>query len=472
MALGGGARQGLVSDAVPQILSFVVLCFVVWPGLRQIRTCWFQLFCVGAVVGLPLLYLIPLPASVWLSLPGRAMVNDLYVSLSIVPEALSLSLRPASTWRAFLSLMPPLAFALAIVSLDMRGRIFLLLIVFGFAILNVCVALLQIIGGPNSALYFYDDTNRGRAVGLFANANHYTAFLYAMIPFAAALFSGSSDRRAPVRNAVLVLSLFILIVGLSISGSRTAVILGGTSLILSAIFIAQKTLGQAFSRGRFRSASVIFVLLLLPVLSGIGLYQIFVRIKTQDPFEDLRYRIAGATWRLAREFLPFGSGFGTFERLYQMKEELPTLTPFYVNHAHNDLVELIIEGGIFSGGALIVFVIGLGFSTYKIFRRSGLIEERLEKAAVISLWLLLIHSAWDYPLRTTIISSLFAMAIGILMKPTIMNVETIGDVFHHLRQHKLADWILRALGRRRRRRLRRHRRPDGPVSDDGIERRP
>ena len=40
-----------------------------------------------------------------------------------------------------------------------------------------------------------------------------------------------------------------------------------------------------------------------------------------------------------------GTGFGTFVPIYQSAESLESVVPQYINHAHNDYLELLLEGG-------------------------------------------------------------------------------------------------------------------------------
>jgi O-antigen ligase len=467
MLFGGGARHGLLSDSIPQIFAVLLLFVVSVPAMDRIKDSAFHIVLVALVIILPLIQLIPLPAGIWLALPGRSELREMYSALQIEPTSLSLSLRPSETWRSFMSILPALAVGLSIAALDLRARIYLILMLLIFSGLNVFLGLGQLVGGTSSSLYFYDVTNRGRAVGFFANSNHYTAFLYATLPFAAALFSGSSGRSAPVRNIVLALSVFILLVGLSISGSRTAILLGSISFILSLMMIANKTVARLLSKGTGKALASLSFIILVPVLLGVGLFQIFVRIQTQDPFEDLRYKILGTLYTLVRDLFPFGSGFGSFERIYQTKEALDTVIPSYVNHAHNDYLEIFIEGGLPAMIAVALILSMLSQKAFSTLYKDVLIEERIEKASIISLWLLLVHSAWDYPLRTIAVSTLFGLALGSLIKPHLINVETIADVIRHLRHSKLYEW-LESRGSGKRRRRRQPRLPELPGSGDVL----
>ena len=41
-----------------------------------------------------------------------------------------------------------------------------------------------------------------------------------------------------------------------------------------------------------------------------------------------------------------GTGFGTFVPVYQTAESLSGISPAILNHAHNDFIEIVLEGGI------------------------------------------------------------------------------------------------------------------------------
>ena len=45
-------------------------------------------------------------------------------------------------------------------------------------------------------------------------------------------------------------------------------------------------------------------------------------------------------------YAPFGGGFGSFEAAYKIVEPVNLLSLQYLNHAHNDYLELAIEAGL------------------------------------------------------------------------------------------------------------------------------
>ena len=61
---------------------------------------------------------------------------------------------------------------------------------------------------------------------------------------------------------------------------------------------------------------------------------------------DERYTFWPDVLYAARAYLPFGAGVGSFVRSYQAFESLNVVGPTFLNRAHNDYLELFLEGGI------------------------------------------------------------------------------------------------------------------------------
>src|SRR3954447_24483777 len=182
LLLGGGTRGGFLSDPVLQLLSIPVLVFVVPHVIKeypfaQNRLGW--ILCAGIVL-LPLSQLIPLPPWIWTNLPGHDIILTNLSLLNGNLPWLPISVSPSSTWRAALSLIPPLTIFLATVLLSNSERFSVVVVLVMFAILSVFIGLVQVGGG---SLYFFEVTNPGEAVGFFANRNHLAALLYSALVF-------------------------------------------------------------------------------------------------------------------------------------------------------------------------------------------------------------------------------------------------------------------------------------------------
>src|SRR5690606_38328423 len=94
-------------------------------------------------------------------------------------------------------------------------------------------------------------------------------------------------------------------------------------------------------------------------------------------------------------------------------EPVAILAPQYFNHAHNDLLELILVGGLPAALLLAVFLAWLARQAFRVMRArhggSSLTFARLGLAMVV---ILLLSSLVDYPFRTPLLAPLFAIGCG------------------------------------------------------------
>ena len=162
-------------------------------------------------------------------------------------------------------------------------------------------------------------------------------------------------------------------------------------------------------------------------------------------FEDERWSIAKVTSRAAIANLPFGSGIGTFVPVYDEFAPRTLLGDTYVNHAHNDWLELWLTGGAPAMILAVGFLVWFAAATFRLWG-SGQPEARaldlaLARAAPIVIVLLLLHSAVDFPLRIPTLSVLFAIACGYLIPPR--NVELNAERFEGVERSATenAAWV-------------------------------
>lgn len=435
LILGGGTHSGFLSDVILQLISLPLICTAI-VGLRAAPTIshlkWPLAF-VALVCALPLAQLIPLPASVWVLLPGHDVIRATYALLGESLPARPLTLSPASTWLGFLSLLPPLAIFLGTLTLGYRQRRLLSIVVIVVGVASAGLGLLQLASGPDSGLRFYAVTNRTDAVGFFANRNHFAALLYTAMLLALywmvetsinmALLSG---RRRFASNVLLpfayaVVALFILLAGQLTVRSRAGLLLAIVALLAGLAFggmdrraVQPETCSIRIMIG-VTAATIAFSL-------QFGLYRILDRFG-DAMFDDGRAAILRNAISAAWAYMPFGSGIGTFVPVYQMFEQPSDIGVAFVNHAHNDLVEIWLETGLPGHILLTIYVTWLVRRVIAVWRRSfGLGEVReidvgLTRACSIVLLLLLAHSLVDYPLRTYAMAGVAAFASAILVWP-------------------------------------------------------
>ena len=441
LLLGGGTRGGFLSDALLQLLAIPLLLLsasrlgdLFWrqrAKLQEVR--WEIIFCL-AVVLVPLIQLVPLPPARWTLLPHRAPLIASFDNLGHGLPWLPISVSPNATWLSVAALLPTLAVFFGTILLGYRERRLLSLAVVAFGIVSAFLGLLQIAQGPASRLRFFSATNLTEAVGFFANRNHYAAFLYVVLLVAAvwAIDIGFAvgpwrDRRIfEARSIVTITASFLAIVILlaaeAMARSRAGMILTMVSLVsvygLALTDRRRRTLSATPLNFLFAAAGTAFILVV-----QFALYRVLARFNT-DPLDDLRLQFARTTIEAAWAYMPFGAGMATFVPVYGMFEKPADLFAHaYINHAHDDILELWLETGIFGIALMAAFAAWFVSRTIKIWRYAAVganeFDRSLARAATIAVALIVIHSFLDYPLRTAAMTAILAFACGLM-------VETLG----------------------------------------------
>jgi O-antigen ligase len=153
------------------------------------------------------------------------------------------------------------------------------------------------------------------------------------------------------------------------------------------------------------------LLVLLTIWLGRGLA--WDRLLKSTPVEDMRFLIVPTLAAMIRLYLPLGSGFGSFERVYQVHEPDRLLQPTYANHAHNDWLEIALTGGIPAMTLLLVAIIVFCLRVRALFAR-GLAPSRelnLARLGLLVIFLMALASLGDYPLRVPSLACFFVVAV-------------------------------------------------------------
>ena len=436
LLLGGGTRGGFLSDAILQLLAIPALLIAVsslvaLPRTRIKRPAeWALIFCL-AIMLLPMLQLIPLPPWMWTRLPHRENIVTVFDLLGRPLPWLPVSVAPNATWLSALSLLPPIAVFLCVLQLGYRERRSLSLIFIGVGIVGAFLGLTQVAQGPASPLRFFAFTNENEAVGFFANRNHFAALLYVLLLYSAAwatdvaLAVGNlSNRRSLEASSILALTasfliLIVVIAAESISRSRA-----GLGLMIVAMFgsfaLPLATRRGPAGAGTVKVISVSMIVAMLLVIQ-FALYRILDRFSI-DPLTDARPTFVRNTIKAAMAYMPFGSGFGTFVSVYPTFERpQDTIATVYANHAHNDLVEVWLEGGAVAIILMTAFVAWLALRFRQFWWQPPtnvrLIDILLARAATLAIALVIAHSLVDYPLRTDAMMAVLAFSCALLIEP-------------------------------------------------------
>jgi O-antigen ligase len=127
--------------------------------------------------------------------------------------------------------------------------------------------------------------------------------------------------------------------------------------------------------------------------------------------DDLRGTYLPLYFSMAKAYFPFGAGFGSFDSVFRAFEPTQTLSTFYMNQAHNDLIQIIIEGGVLAALAALAFSLWFAARAWSLWwHKIRSPADLLGRTGSVIVLLLLLSSAVDYPLRTPALAVLMAIS--------------------------------------------------------------
>jgi O-antigen ligase len=400
-------------------LSSIVLIAVGLLRLRQglpTGSAVFAAAVAAASLVLILAQLIPLPYDLWKTLPGRDVLVAAYQTTGSPPQNLALSLSPSATRFAALSVLPALAAFIGVLSVPRRLFGNLSAAILLCALISVMIGFVQKSQGAASGLFFYSEPGPNvYATGTFQIRSHFAAQMAISVPFLAAFAMGIAQRfqlKPMITFAFTTLYIGLLMAGLAISGSRAGIILAMASVLVTFLFIFRPSSQKGPSIGLGKGLiAALFALVAMVQTSMVGI----LRVAETDPIQDLRTTIATVNLEAAKAQFPVGSGFGTFVPVYQLYETPATIVNPYINHAHNDWLEVAIEGGAPAIALMVIFLLWLAYGLFRAIRLSAHDAGHAHiKAAGLTMVMLLAHSIVDFPLRTDALLMLFGLCAGLL----------------------------------------------------------
>ncbi|WP_066560172.1 O-antigen ligase family protein [Croceicoccus bisphenolivorans] len=415
MLLGGTSRydSGRLILLLPLGCLFAALgsSIVDWRAIPRL-----PLLFVSGIVLLLMIQLVPLPFAIWSALPGREPVAALASAMGL-EQAYPLSLAPYRTLNALAG--TPLLFAaltIAAAQGDAAPRRVLAAVAL-LAIASATVGLLQI-ALPTQVFYLYERTNIGSPVGLFANSNHAALCnVLGILALAGLLAIRPQDRAmrwlAPV--GIAGLTLVNLVNGSRAGFMATAIAITASSV---ALFLAARTLPQS---GRFARRPGQLAVIALGCLAAIwlagaaavlsGRVPAMDQLLTHSPLDDIRFALMPTLLTMAQTYWPIGTGIGAFEDAFYIHEPTALVGPTYVNMAHNDFLQLVIEGGLPWLALFTAAASGAGLALVRLHRANRLPTGSLVLIAA-AVAVLIVTSSVEYAMRDPIFEIIAIMALA------------------------------------------------------------
>lgn len=415
--LGGASRGDLVPLVLLRPLSVLVLGYALLQLRPElIRQHRLLLGMALAALLLPLLQLVPLPPALWQALPGRALVADADRIAGIGAVWRPISLAPDQTWNALFALATPAAALLLTLTLPTGLRAQTSTVLLAIGLVSGLLGILQLVGTVGDSLPYYEARgNHNAAVGLFANRNHSAVFLACLFPILAGMATSARGYRVLIAGAATIVLVPLIIA----TGSRAGVAIGAIGFALSGALLLGERARRAPPGARRQGSRIWIIAAGIGVLALIGIAALvsrgeaWTRLLSSGSAGEKRLIAWPVVADLARANMPLGSGFGSFDPVFRAGEPLSLLAPTYLNHAHNDWLELWMTGGIPAVLLLASAVIAYLVATWRVWAQKGATTGRsalLARIGSVVLLLLALASIVDYPLRTPSLSMLAAIA--------------------------------------------------------------
>jgi O-antigen ligase len=265
-------------------------------------------------------------------------------------------------------------------------------------------ALLQGVAS-NGKLYWIRQPRMGGWIyGPYVNHNHYAGLMEMLVPIPLVLAltrMASSRTRAVAAAAAAVMAGTIFL-----SGSRGGMLAIVTEfVILAALLVKQKrSLRTAIGVG-------VFLAIVAGLLTWIGGAELSKRIATvtsshSEITNDVRTYINRDGLKMFLKKPVLGWGLGTFPVVYP--EFRTFYTNFFVNQAHNDYLQLLVETGLVGFATMLWFLGTLYVSAIrKIKNWPSEISAAVALSCVLGLTGILVHSAVDFNLQIPANAALF-----------------------------------------------------------------
>ena len=360
--------------------------------------------------------IVPLPVPLWTALPGRQFVLDGLTLLGEQPRWMSLSLAPYATLAAGLTLIVPIALFVALVRRrDTSQRLVVAALLAGT--LAGCLLGVMQIASNGKDWYPYRISAFGASTGFFANSNHLGTLLLASAPFLVAVAAQGvdSNRDAQARGVIKAMALaagVVLVVSIGLNGSLAVQLLG---LPVALACIALLAWGRA--PGQRRALAVTAAVVIASAAAIVALAFDRIQAGNQESLAT-RAQIWSTSLRALDESGAAGSGIGTFVQYYRRFEDPAAVTPTFVNHAHNDYLEIIVEAGVPGAVLLVLFLSWWAVMAVHCWRSAR--SDIYARAATVASATILLHSLVDYPLRTSAIAAVFATSLALMcLRPSV-----------------------------------------------------
>ena len=273
-----------------------------------------------------------------------------------------------------------------------------------FGVLYAFFALLQQLR-PNGRIYWLHSPHfaSGLIYGSYVNHNHYAGLMEMLVPIPLVLSMGNifkAEKRALVGFCAVLMAATIFL-----SGSRGGMLAFVLEIILFAALAFEKKRSLRVALG-----SMALCISILALLIFVGKGQVLGRLGALAP--GIRWDITKDCVRMFSHRPVLGWGLGTFPTIYPRYRSF--YTNLFINEAHNDYAQLLVETGLLGFGLMLWFLVRLyqsGFPTSRCWESQW--DAAVSLAALLGCTGILLHSFVDFNLQIPANAALFYALCGL-----------------------------------------------------------
>ncbi|HEV2178172.1 MAG TPA: O-antigen ligase family protein [Terriglobia bacterium] len=376
------------------------------------------------------LQIVPLPAGLIRLLSPARLANAAIPGAPAMAWA-TLSIYPHATLVAGIKFLAYLSgFVLAAYLFDSRKRRSILLQTLVFlGVFEAGYGIVQYLTGWQKIFTYTKVYYTGEASGTYINHNHFAGLLELTLPLivAAAFYAfqiwsdsrrhwvardASAEATSPGFQLLFYMALSaVMIVAVIFSRSRGGILGAVFSIVFIGLLAQFKVRRKAWMLGL-----VAFLAVAVGYGMWIGLGPVLERFEQIGNPNYLQLEGRVAIWKdalsMIRDYPWTGVGLGAFEIAFRHYQT--SLVTFFVDHAHNDYIELLSETGAVGLALLFVPVAGLLVRMMVSFvRDSRRYRPSITLGCLGGALALLLHSATDFNLQVPSNALILAVVLGI-----------------------------------------------------------
>lgn len=407
-----------IAGPAVRLCSPLILAIALWKLTRQgnFRLRCRPLILVALVFLVPALQLVPLPPVIWTALPGRGFVIEAFSALNAPLPWMPVSLSPQATLTSIITLLPAAALFCACLTFSPQERNSLVPILIIATFASVMLGMAQKV----SPSLRFSTLNTMYSTGFYFNRNHFAALLYGSISFSVGYLLILNKNKY---NLVIGFSFILFVfIGIALSGSRSGLAFGVTSLVLSVIAFLVSNKHENYRLTRISLCVIIISTLMSVAFIGYFLFDRILARFSGGLFADGRFDYGPVGITAIKDFFPAGTGLGTFADVFLLYQNADNMTSYYINELHNDWLQIPLEGGLLAIIVMMTIIIWICLNTWRVWRshEDGSVFV-FAKAGTITIFLLIIHALFEYHMRSTAISSVFSLCCALLINSNKAN---------------------------------------------------